>query len=97
MYGGLGIAGPYVCGAGELRVRTYVAQVDGIRAQLWETFPNGKNGEPSSGNEADCELRNKCHLCSELCSTDLVAQRIRAGPALFSKSLWSIALFSKSL
>ena len=58
----------------ELRVRTYVAQVDGIRAQLWETFPNGKNGEPYSGsywNGADCEFTANCEtnaICVRNCA-----------------------------
>ena len=40
------------------RIPTYVAQVAAIRKQLWETFPNEKDGKPYSGsywNEADYE------------------------------------------
>ena len=40
------------------RIPDYAAQVAAIRKQLWETFPNTKNGRPYSGsywNEADFE------------------------------------------
>ena len=40
------------------RIPDYAAQVAAIRKQLWDTFPNTKNGRPYSGsywNEADFE------------------------------------------